>query len=84
MNQGITNWKPDTFLESLDPNRVQVVEVHCPYCLVGIATTTVTGPSVITVGTQQTIDMRPKKCDQCKRDFRIGYRQQFVGIQMED
>jgi len=84
MSNGVTNFSPSTFLESLDPARVQVVEIHCPYCLYGTATTTVTGPTIITVGVQQTIDMRPKKCDQCKRDFRIGYRQEFVGIQMED
>ena len=79
----VANLDRTTFLETLDTNRVQVVDVHCPYCLVGTAPLTIVGPSIVTVGTQQTIDMRPKKCDQCGRDFRVGYRQQFVGIQME-
>lgn len=84
MSQGVANLSPSTFLEVLDPARVQMIEVHCPYCLVGTATTTLTGPTLVTMGTQQTIDMRPKKCGQCGHMFRIGYRQQFVGIQMED
>ena len=83
MSEGVANLDTSTFLESLNPNRVQAIEVHCPYCLIGTATTTVTGPTLVTVGTQQTIDMRPKQCGQCKRYFRLGYRQQFVGIQME-
>jgi hypothetical protein len=82
MQLGVKDHTRETFLESLDPNRVQVLEVHCPYCMVGTAPVTITGPQIVTVGTQQTIDMRPKKCDNCRRDFRIGYRQEFVGIQI--
>jgi len=79
----VTNHNPETFLESLDPNRVEVIEVHCPYCFIGTAATTRVGPTVITVGTRQSVDMNPLQCNACRRWFRIGFKQEFVGIRME-
>ena len=86
LREGVTNWDAETFkvdVEAGKPVQARMVDVHCPYCLVGTAKILVIGPDVIGPGDAQTADVKPKQCDQCLRWFRIGYRAQFVGIQME-
>jgi hypothetical protein len=86
LEESVTNYDSKMFQTRLEGGRAvkaRIVEVHCPYCMVGTAPMVVEGPDIIGPGDAQKADVKPKQCRQCKHWFRIGYRTQFVGIQME-